>query len=116
MGEHLRQLKGSLRAALRAERLARSSEEVGGASRAVCAALLELSPVRHARHLAVYVAAPGEIDPSDAVARRGLAEILLESRKDLPAAAEHYEYLWQTQPDSTVALGAVPSWVNRLAL
>ena len=67
MGEHLRQLKGSLRAALRAERLARSSEEVGGASRAVCAAVLDLAPVRHTRHLAVYVAAPGEIDPSDGV-------------------------------------------------
>ena len=67
MGEHLRQLKGSLRAALRAERRARSSEEVGGASRAVCAALLELSPVRHARHLAVYVASPGEIDPLEVV-------------------------------------------------
>ena len=71
MGEHLRQLKGSLRAALRAERRARSSEEVGGASRAVCAAVLDLAPVRHARHLAVYVAAPGEIDPSDAVRAAG---------------------------------------------
>ena len=67
MGEHLRQLKGSLRAALRAERRARSSEEVGGASRAVCAAVLDLPLVRHARHLAVYVAAPGEIDPLDVV-------------------------------------------------
>ena len=67
MGEHLRQLKGSLRAALRAERRTRSSDEVDGASRAVCAAVLDLPPVRHARHLAVYVAASGEIDPLDVV-------------------------------------------------
>lgn len=67
MGEHLRQLKGALRAALRAEGRVRSSAEVGAASRTVCAAVLELPPVRHARHLAVYVAAPGEIDPLDAV-------------------------------------------------
>jgi 5-formyltetrahydrofolate cyclo-ligase len=67
MGEHLRQLKGTLRGALRAERRARSSEEVCGASRAVCAAVLDLPAVRHARHLAVYVAAPGEIDPLDVV-------------------------------------------------
>jgi 5-formyltetrahydrofolate cyclo-ligase len=67
MGEHLRQLKGSLRAALRAERRARSSEEVGGASHAVCAAVLDLALVRRARHLAVYVASPGEIDPLDVV-------------------------------------------------
>ena len=67
MGEHLRQLKGSLRTALRAERSARSPEEVDGASRAICAALLDLSSVGHARHLAVYVASPGEIDPLDVV-------------------------------------------------
>ena len=67
MGEHLRQVKGTLRAALSTERRTRSSEEVAGASRAVSAAVLNLSPVGHARHLAVYVAAPGEIDPLDAV-------------------------------------------------
>ena len=71
MGEHFRQLKGALRTALSAERRARSSEEVARASRAVCAAVLDLPPVRHARHLAVYVAARGEIDPSDAVRAAG---------------------------------------------
>jgi 5-formyltetrahydrofolate cyclo-ligase len=67
MGEHLRQLKGTLRAALSTERRARSAEEVAGASRAVSAAVLNLPPVGLARHLAVYVGAPGEIDPLESV-------------------------------------------------
>jgi tetratricopeptide (TPR) repeat protein len=51
-----------------------------------------------------------EIDPSDAVARQGLAQILLDIRKDASQAAEHYERLWHDRPDSTVALALARNW------
>jgi tetratricopeptide (TPR) repeat protein len=51
-----------------------------------------------------------EIDPADAVARQGLAQILLEIRKDFSEASEHYQRLWLDQPESTVALGLARSW------
>jgi tetratricopeptide (TPR) repeat protein len=51
-----------------------------------------------------------EIDPLDAVARQGLAQILLDIRKDFRQAAEQYERLWLNQQDSTVALGLARSW------
>jgi tetratricopeptide (TPR) repeat protein len=51
-----------------------------------------------------------EVDPSDVVARQGLAQVLLEFRKDFAEAADHYERLWQTAPDSTVAQGLARSW------
>jgi tetratricopeptide (TPR) repeat protein len=52
-----------------------------------------------------------EIDPSDAVARQGLAQILLEIRKDFAGAAEHYEQLWPDQQDPTVVQGLARSWL-----
>lgn len=51
-----------------------------------------------------------DLDPGDAVARLGLAEILLNARKDGPAAAEHYERLWAVRPDASVAQGLAQSW------
>jgi tetratricopeptide (TPR) repeat protein len=51
-----------------------------------------------------------EVDPSDAVARQGLAQILLEVRKDFVEATEHYERLWPAQQESTVAQGLARSW------
>jgi tetratricopeptide (TPR) repeat protein len=51
-----------------------------------------------------------EIDPADAVARLGLAEILLNIRKNGAEAGEHYERLWSVQRDSTVLLGLARSW------
>jgi Flp pilus assembly protein TadD len=46
-----------------------------------------------------------EVDPSDAVARQGLAQILLDVREDFVEAAKHYEQLWPAQQDSTVVHG-----------
>jgi tetratricopeptide (TPR) repeat protein len=51
-----------------------------------------------------------EIDSKDTVARRGLAQILLDARKNGREAAEHFEYLWKAQPDASVALGLARSW------
>jgi tetratricopeptide (TPR) repeat protein len=50
-----------------------------------------------------------EIDPNDTVARLGLAQILLEN-KNYPEAAEHFEHLWQIQPDPEVVFGLARSW------
>jgi predicted Zn-dependent protease len=51
-----------------------------------------------------------EIDPEDTVARLGLAQILLDIRKDGAEAAEHFGQLWQVQQDSSVAVGLARSW------
>jgi len=67
MGEHLRQLKGVLRSALRAERRGRSPEEIARASREISASVLRLAVFQHIRHLVAYAAAPGEVDPADLV-------------------------------------------------
>jgi len=52
-----------------------------------------------------------EIDPTDDVARQGLAQILLEIRKNFAEAAKHYEQLWPDQKDPTVAQGLARSWL-----
>jgi len=67
MGEHLRQLKGALRSALRAERRSRSPEEVARASREISASVLGLAVFQHTRHLVAYAAGPGEVDPAELV-------------------------------------------------
>jgi tetratricopeptide (TPR) repeat protein len=51
-----------------------------------------------------------EIDPGDTAARLGLAQILLDYRKNGREAAEHFEYLWTVQPDAAVAVGLARSW------
>jgi Tfp pilus assembly protein PilF len=51
-----------------------------------------------------------EIDPEDSGARLGLAEILLSFRKKGAEAAEHFERLWASRQDSTIALGLAQSW------
>jgi tetratricopeptide (TPR) repeat protein len=51
-----------------------------------------------------------EIDPEDSGARLGLAEILLSFRKNGAEAAEHFERLWVSRQDSTIALGLAKSW------
>jgi tetratricopeptide (TPR) repeat protein len=51
-----------------------------------------------------------EIDAEDAAARLGLAQILLDIRKNGREAAEHYERLWAGKQDGTVALGLARSW------
>jgi tetratricopeptide (TPR) repeat protein len=51
-----------------------------------------------------------EIDPEDAAARLGLAEILLNVRKNGREAAEHYERLWAGKHEGTIALGLARGW------
>src|SRR5262249_3114088 len=51
-----------------------------------------------------------EIDPEDAVARLGLAKILLDVRGNGREAAEHFERLWGAHKDATVAVGLARSW------
>jgi tetratricopeptide (TPR) repeat protein len=51
-----------------------------------------------------------EIDPEDSVARLGLAQLLLDIRKNGTEAAEHFERLWATQRDATVMLNLARSW------
>jgi tetratricopeptide (TPR) repeat protein len=51
-----------------------------------------------------------EVDPEDSVARLGLAQILLNVQKKGAEAAEHFERLWSTRQDATVALGLAQSW------
>jgi predicted Zn-dependent protease len=51
-----------------------------------------------------------EIDPEDRVARLGLAQILLDIRKDGQEASKHFERLWTVQQDSSVAVGLAQSW------
>jgi len=51
-----------------------------------------------------------EIDPKDAVARLGLANVLLYKRQNGREAADHFERLWSGQQDSAVALGLGRSW------
>jgi predicted Zn-dependent protease len=51
-----------------------------------------------------------KIDPEDTVARRGLAQILLDRRQDGRQAAEHFERLWAVQHESDVAVGLARSW------
>jgi tetratricopeptide (TPR) repeat protein len=51
-----------------------------------------------------------EIDPEDAVARLGLAQILLDNREEGTEAAEHFERLWQVQQDSSVVVGLARGW------
>ena len=51
-----------------------------------------------------------DIDAEDMVARLGLAQILLDIRKNGLEAAEHFERLWPVQHDATVALGLAKSW------
>jgi tetratricopeptide (TPR) repeat protein len=51
-----------------------------------------------------------EVDPEDGVARLGLAQILLNVKKKGGEAAGHFERLWSTRQDATVALGLAQSW------
>jgi tetratricopeptide (TPR) repeat protein len=51
-----------------------------------------------------------EIDPEDGVARLGLAQMLLNMKKNGGEAAEHFERLWSTRQDATVTLGLAQSW------
>jgi tetratricopeptide (TPR) repeat protein len=51
-----------------------------------------------------------EIDPADTTARLGLAQILLDIRNNSREAAEHYERLWATKHEGTIALGLARSW------
>src|SRR5262249_17361734 len=51
-----------------------------------------------------------EIDPEDSGARLGLAEILLNFRKNGAEAAEHFERLKASRQDATIALGLAKSW------
>jgi tetratricopeptide (TPR) repeat protein len=51
-----------------------------------------------------------DIDPEDAVACLGLAQILVDIRKDGAEAAEHFERLWRVQQDSSIAVGLARSW------
>src|SRR5262249_49021630 len=67
MGEHLRQLKGALRSALRAERRSRRPEEVACASREISGSVLRLAVFHHPRRLGAYAAGPGEVDPAELV-------------------------------------------------
>jgi predicted Zn-dependent protease len=46
-----------------------------------------------------------EIDPEDTAARLGLAQILLDIRKNGAEAGEQYERVWSVQHDTTVAVG-----------
>jgi tetratricopeptide (TPR) repeat protein len=51
-----------------------------------------------------------EVDPGDAVARLGLAQILLDIRKNGGEATEHFERLWSVRQDATIVLGLAQSW------
>jgi predicted Zn-dependent protease len=51
-----------------------------------------------------------EIDPEDTTARLGLAQILLDIRKNGAEAAEQFERVWPVQHDATVAVGWSQSW------
>jgi tetratricopeptide (TPR) repeat protein len=51
-----------------------------------------------------------DIDPEDTAARSGLAQILLDIRKNGREAAVHYERLWAGKQEGTVALGLARSW------
>ena len=64
---------------------------------------------RHDRAEADYRRAL-EIDGEDSVARLGLAQILLNYTKNGGEAAEHFERLWTTRKDATVAMGLARSW------
>jgi tetratricopeptide (TPR) repeat protein len=51
-----------------------------------------------------------EIDPSDKVARLGLAQILLSVRQHYAEAADHFEQLWSVEKTAAVILGLAQSW------
>jgi Flp pilus assembly protein TadD len=51
-----------------------------------------------------------ELDPSDAVARLGLAQIMLDVREDFVEAAKQYEQLWPASQDPLVAHGLARCW------
>lgn len=73
MGEHLRLSKPELRRRTLAARRQRSPDDLGAASRAICARVLLLLAFRRARHLVAYAARPDEVDPS-AIVSAGLAD------------------------------------------
>ncbi len=49
------------------------------------------------------------LEPEDAVARLGLAQLLLDIRKNGVEARPHFEYLWQRQKESPILIGLVRS-------
>ena len=51
-----------------------------------------------------------KFDPGDTAARLGLAQILLDIRKNGREAAEHFERLWAGRQEATIALGLARSW------
>lgn len=51
-----------------------------------------------------------QTDPSDVAARLGLAQILLDIRKDPQEAAQQFERIWTTRKDSVTIMGLAKSW------
>src|SRR5262249_36402544 len=50
------------------------------------------------------------IDPEDATARLGLAQILLNVRRNHTEASAHFQSLWSQEKSAAVALGLAQSW------
>jgi 5-formyltetrahydrofolate cyclo-ligase len=72
MGESLKNVKDALRRDMRGARAAFAGEVAARRAAAACARLTSLSWYLHARHVVVYTARSGEIDPA-AVARAASA-------------------------------------------